>query len=323
MKAVIVEGLAEDFSRIALREIPTPEPGPGDVRVRVRAASLNFPDLLMLRGAYQHKPDLPFIPGMDFAGEIDAVGEGVSGLQPGDRVAGGGKSGGFAEYRIAHASELQPIPAAFSFAAAAAYPATHGTAHVSLVHCARIEPGEWLLVHGASGGVGLAALDAGRILGARLIAATGSAEKAERLAPFADHVLVSRPGFRDAVKAITGGEGADVILDPVGGEVFDESTRCIAFGGRLLVVGFAGGRAADLRTNIALIKGFSVLGVRAGEYQRRRPAARAVTQRTIWDWAERGLVNPLIYAELPLERYAEAYALMRDRKLVGKVVLTP
>jgi NADPH2:quinone reductase len=323
MKALVVEALADDFSRVALKDIPAPEPGPGEARVRVEAASLNFPDLLMLKGQYQFKPEPPFVSGMDFAGVVDAVGAGATHLKPGLRVAGGAKTGAFAEFTVARADALEVIPDGFAMPMAAAYPAAYTTAYVSLVERAQIKPGETLLVHGASGGVGMAALDVGRILGARMIAATSAPEKAAALKAYGADEVLPAAGFRERVKELTGGRGADVIFDPVGGDVFDESTRSIAFNGRLLVIGFAGGRIADLKTNIALIKGFSVVGVRAGEYGRQFPEKGRAVRETIWRWAAEGKTRPAVFAELPLDQWREAFALMRDRRLVGKVVLRP
>ncbi len=325
MKALVVEALASDFSRVVLKDVAMPEPGPGEARVRVEAASLNFPDLLMLKGEYQFKPDTPFSSGMDFAGVVDAVGEGVTALAPGARVAGGAKTGAFAEFTLAQAGALQLVPERFAMPMAAAYPAAYTTAYVSLVERADLKAGETLLVHGASGGVGMATIDVGRVIGARVIATTGSAEKVAALKAYgADEVIVlGRGGFREPVKSLTGGRGADVIFDPVGGDVFDESTRCIAFNGRLLVIGFAGGRIADLKTNIALIKGFSVVGVRAGEYGRQFPEKGRAIRETIWRWAAEGKTHPAVFAELPLEDWRQAFELMRDRRLVGKVVLRP
>jgi NADPH2:quinone reductase len=322
MKALVVEALAADFSRLNLQDLPLPAPGPGQVRVKVEAASLNFPDLLMLKGEYQFKPEPPFVSGMDFAGAVDAVGEGV-GLEIGERVAGGAKTGAFAQFTLAEASALSRIPTGMPTSQAAAYPAAYTTAHVSLLERGMLRPGEWLLVHGASGGVGMAAMDVGRLLGARVIATTGSAQKAAALKAGGAEEVIVLPGFRERVKELTGGRGADVIFDPVGGDVFDESTRCIAFAGRLLVVGFAGGRIADVPTNIPLIKGFSVVGVRAGEYGRQFPAEGRRVRDEIWRWAAEGATRPAVFAEFSLARWREAFELMRDRALVGKVVLKP
>jgi NADPH:quinone reductase len=323
VKALVVEGLAQDFSRVSLTDVAAPEPGAGEVRVKIEAAGLNFPDLLMLKGEYQFKPEPPFVSGMDFAGTVEALGRGVSRLAVGDRVAGGAKTGAFAEFTVAKADALERVPAGFGLAQAASFPAAYTTAYVSLVERARLQFGETLLVHGASGGVGMATVDVGRILGVRVIGTTGSVEKVTALKAYgADEVLLA-PGFRERVKELTGGRGADVIFDPVGGDVFDESARCIAFDGRLLVVGFAGGRIASIPTNIPLIKGFSVMGVRAGEYARQFPERGRVVRDTIWRWAAEGKTRPAVFAELPLEQWQEAFGLMRDRGLVGKIVLRP
>jgi len=327
MQAVVCEELAQDFSRVRLRERPIPAPGPGDVRVKVEAASLNFPDLLMLKGDYQFKPEPPFTIGMDLAGVVDSVGAGVK-LNPGARVAGGAKTGAFATYAICPEANLQIVPDGLPAPLAAAYPAAYTTAHVSLIARGRLQRGETLLVHGASGGVGMAAMDVGRLLGARVIATTASPDKRDALSRAgADDVIVLGPtpgdSFREKVKALTDGRGADVIFDPVGGDVFDESTRCIAFDGRLLVIGFAGGRIASVNTNMPLIKGFSVVGVRAGEYGRQFPERGRAIRDEIWRWVAEARTHPTVFAELPLDRWREAFELMRDRRLVGKVVLRP
>lgn len=324
MKALVCSRLGEGFDHAALVPWPVPEPGPGEVRVRVRAASLNFPDLLMLRGEYQFRPEPPFVSGMDLAGVIDAVGDGVTRWRPGDRVAGGAKTGAFAEYAVVPADRLSEIPATMGFVEAAAYPAAYSTACVALVERARLQAGETLLVLGASGGVGAAAMDVGRILGARVIAGTGSPEKASALKAYgAEAVIDTSRSFRDEVKALTGGAGADVIFDPVGGQAFEEATRCIAFNGRLLVVGFASGdNTRSVRANLALIKAFSVMGVRAGEYGRRLPERGRAVSEMIWSWAADGRARPLVHGAWPLESWREAFEAMRDRTLVGKVVLT-
>jgi NADPH2:quinone reductase len=321
MRALVCEGLAEDFSRVVLKDVARPQPARGEVCVKVEAASLNFPDLLMLKGLYQFKPEIPFVIGTDFAGVVDSVGEGVTAWKPGDRVAGGTKGGAFAEFVTVSAAGLSAVPTGVPMPQAAAYPAAYVTAYVGLVERGQVQRGETLLVHGASGGVGLAAADVGKLLGARVIATTSDLGKARALKAYgADEVLLA-PGFRERVKELTGGKGADVIYDPVGGDVFDESTRCIAFNGRLLVVGFAGGRIAEVATNIPLIKGFSVVGVRAGEYGRQLPERGKVVRETIWKWLAEGKTRPSVFAELPLDKWEEAFSLMRDKRLVGKVVL--
>ena len=325
MRALVVDRLAANYAGAGVVEMPTPEPRPGEVRVRVRAAAVNFPDLLMTRGEYQHKPPLPFIPGMEMAGEIDALGEGVTQWALGDAVVGGAKTGGFSQYALAAASALRPKPARLSFAEASAYNAAYLTAYVALVRRAQVQAGEWVLVHGAAGGVGLACVDLAKRLGCRVIAASASDAKlkviAEDYAP--DACVNVTGGFRDQVKAITGGDGADVIYDPVGGDVFDESVRCIAFDGRLLVVGFTSGRIPSVSVNMPLIKGFSVVGVRAGEYGRRFPEKGAENTAAVWTLADEGLIKPRVHAELPLDHWREAFDLLADRQVIGKAVIRP
>jgi NADPH2:quinone reductase len=325
MRALIVEHLAPDFAGCVVKDVPTPTPGCGEVLVRVRAASVNFPDLLMTKGEYQFKPPTPFTPGLDLAGEVAALGDGVTSFQIGDAVVGGARLGAFAEYAVLSADALKPKPERLSFAQAAAYGAAYLTAYVALVRRARLEPGEWVLVHGAAGGVGLAAVDLAKALGARVIAASASDDKLAAIqALYAPDATVNvTGGFREAVKAITGGEGADVIYDPVGGDVFDESTRCIAFDGRLLVIGFTSGRIPTVSVNMPLIKGFSVMGVRAGEYGRRFPEKGRENGEAVWKMADEGVIKPHVHAQLPLERWREAFELLSERKVIGKAVIIP
>jgi NADPH2:quinone reductase len=325
MRALVVDRLAPDYEGCAVREIDTPAAGPGEVRVRVRAAAVNFPDLLMTRGEYQHKPPLPFIPGLEMAGEIDALGEGVKGWRLGDAVVGGARIGGFSTFAVASAAALRPKPAGLSFAQASAYGVAYLTAYVALVRRAQVEPGEWVLVHGAAGGVGLACVDLARALGCRVIAASASDEKLAIIsAEYAPDATVNvTGGFREAVKTITGGGGADVIYDPVGGDVFNESVRCIAFNGRLLIIGFTSGRIPSIGVNIPLIKGFSILGVRAGEYGRRFPARGAENTAAVWALANDGAIRPRVHAEFPLASWRAAFDLLSGRAVVGKAVIRP
>lgn len=324
MRALVVERLAPDYAGCVVKEIPTPEPGPGEVRIKVRAAAVNFPDLMQTRGEHQHKPPVPFVPGMELAGEVDALGEGVTAFQVGDAVAGGGR-GGFAEYVVLPAAGLRRKPDTLSFAQAAGYPVAYLTAYVGLVRCGRTEPGEWVLVHGAAGGVGLAAVDLAKVLGAKVIAASASDAKLAVIEKeYAPDALVNvSGGFRERVKEITGGRGADVIYDPVGGDIFDESIRCIAFGGRILSIGFTSGRLPVLPVNIALIKGFSVIGVRAGEYGRQFPEKGRENQDAIWKLAEAGKVRPRVDAEYALSDWRAAFDTLADRKVVGKTIIRP
>ncbi len=324
MQALRVTSLSDDLSGVALAELPAPVRAQGEVLVQVRAASLNFPDLLMTRGEYQFKPELPFTSGLEFAGEVLEA-DPESGFAPGDRVIGGNKTGAFAELASVPAGKLSPMPRGMDFPAAAAMGAAYSTAFTGLVELGGLQEGDWVLVHGASGGVGLAACDLARALGARVIATTGSPDKQERIAALArpDAVILAEGRFRDAVASLTGGALADIVFDPVGGDVFDESTRCVAFGGKLMVVGFTSGRIAEVSTNIPLIKGFSIVGLRAGEYARRFPERGRVIQGAITKLAEEGRITPAIDRILPLARWREGFEAMARRELVGKVVFQP
>ena len=324
MRALVVEELLPDYAGCVVKDIPTPEPGPGQVRIRVRAAAVNFPDLMQTRGEHQHKPDVPFVGGLELAGEVDKLGEGVTGFAVGDAVVSGGR-GGFAEYAILPAATLRRKPERLSFGEAAGYPVAYLTAYVALKRCADAQPGEWVLVHGAAGGVGLAAVDYAKVMGCKVIAASASDEKLAVIEKEYDvdaTVNVTR-GFRERVKELTGGKGADVIYDPVGGDVFDESVRCIAFGGRILSIGFTSGRLPTLPVNIALIKGFSVMGVRAGEYGRQFPEKGRENHAAIWQLAEEGLVKPRVDREYALADWREAYETLAQRKVVGKTIIRP
>jgi NADPH2:quinone reductase len=328
MQVLRVERLSPDLSGVALADIPTPARKPGEVLVAVRAASLNFPDLLMTRGEYQFKPAPPFISGLEFAGEVLEA-DADSGFAPGDLVMGGNKTGAFAEFACVPAGKLSPIPAGMDFPAAAAMGAAYSTAYTGLVELGGLREGQCVLVHGASGGVGLAACDLALALGAKVIASTGSGAKMAEIVMKAgssaslDGVLIAEGRFRDEVAALTSGRLADIVFDPVGGDVFDESTRCVAFGGKLIVVGFTSGRIADISTNIPLIKGFSVVGLRAGEYARRFPERGRAIGTAIRGLVEAGRITPAIDRTLPLSRWREGFAAMAQRELVGKVVFVP
>jgi NADPH2:quinone reductase len=324
MRALVVERLAPDYAGCVVKDIPTPQPGPGEVRIRVRAAAVNFPDLMQTRGEHQHKPQVPFVPGMELAGEIDALGENVTAFKVGDPVCGGGR-GGMAQFAVLPAVGLRRKPDTLSFSQAAGYAVAYLTAYVAFERAARLQPGEWVLVHGAAGGVGLAAVDLARIMGAKVIAASASDHKlAVIAAEYAPEATVNvTQGFRERVKELTGGKGADVIYDPVGGDVFDESLRCIAFGGRILSIGFTSGRLPVLPVNIALIKGFSVMGVRAGEYGRQNPEKGRENHEAIWRLAEEGSVKPRVDAEYPLADWRAAFDSLADRKVIGKTIVRP
>ena len=307
---------------LQLESFPSAPLARGEVRVAVQAAGINFPDVLMAAGEYQLKPPLPFTPGMEAAGDVVEV-NGADGVAVGDRVIVKMRHGGYADEAVVTTSQLTPLPSTFDYAEGATFLAGHGTAYHALIDRGQVQPGEVLLVHGAGGGVGLAAVEMGKMLGATVIAAASSEEKlAVAQARGADHlVLYDREPFRDAVKRITDGRGADVVFDPVGGEVFENSVRCIAWGARLLVIGFTGGIGLA-RTNLLLIKGASVLGVRAGEAVRRNPALGEVRLKALLAWAEAGKIRPNVSHRLPLEKYAEAMRLLVDRKAIGRVALT-
>src|SRR5882672_7948885 len=294
---------------------------PGQVRVAIKAAGINFPDILMVAGEYQLKPPLPFTPGVEAAGDVVEV-NAATGVAIGDRVIVKMRHGAYCDEAVAAPSQLVPLPSTFDYAEGATFLAGHGTAYHALIDRGQLQPGEVLLVHGAGGGVGLAAVEIGKMLGATVIAAASSEAKlAVAQARGADHlVLYGREPFRDAVKRITDGRGADVVFDPVGGEVFENSVRCIAWGARLLVIGFTGGIGLA-RTNLLLIKGASVLGVRAGEAVRKNPALGEVRIKTLLEWAEQGKIRPNVSHRMRLEDYAAAMQLLVDRKAIGRVAL--
>lgn len=322
--ALVCSRLSDDLSGVALQRLALRAPGPGEVRVRIRAAALNFPDLLMTQGKYQFEPPLPFVLGLEAAGEVVETGPGVTTTSVGERVYLQGKTGGFAEMAVLEETRVRRIPDGLDFAKAAALRAGSVTAYVSLVRRARLQRGETLLVHGASGGVGMAAVALGRHLGAHVIATGTSAEKLAIVkAQGAHEVIDLRGGFRERVKALTGGRGADVIFDPVGGDVFDESLRCIAWDGRLLVIGFASGRIPVISANIPLIKGFSILGVRAGEWGRRFPDKGEENLREVDRLASEGVFDPYIGARFPLSQAMDALRFLGERRVIGKVLIEP
>jgi NADPH2:quinone reductase len=318
---------------VVCRELGPPErlrletfsPAPlaqGQVRVAIHAAGINFPDILMAAGQYQLKPELPFTPGVEAAGEVIEVDGSAKGVRVGDRVIVKMRYGAYADEAVVTPSQLTPLPPIFDYAEGATFLAAHGTAYHGLIDRGQVKPGEVLLVHGAGGGVGLAAVEIGKVLGATVIAAASSEDKLSvAQAKGADHlVLYGREPFRDVVKRLTDGRGADVVFDPVGGEVFENSVRCIAWGARILVIGFTGGIGLA-RTNLLLIKGACVLGVRAGEAARRNPALGEERMRALNGWAEAGKIRPNISHRMPLEDYAKAMRLLVDRKAIGRVAL--
>ncbi|WP_375775451.1 NADPH:quinone oxidoreductase family protein [Bradyrhizobium sp. ma5] len=319
-KAVVCRELGPP-ERLHLENFASVPLQPGQVRVAIRAAGINFPDILMAAGEYQLKPPPPFTPGSEAAGDVVEVNE-AAGVAVGDKVIVKMRFGAYCDETVATPSQLVPVPSTFDYAEGATFLAAHGTAYHALIDRGQIKPGEVLLVHGAGGGVGLAAVEIGKLLDATVIAAASSEEKlAIAKERGADHlVLYAREPFRDAVKRLTDGRGADVVFDPVGGEVFESSMRCINWGARILVVGFTGGIGLA-RTNLLMIKGASVLGVRAGEAVRKDPALGEVRFKALSEWAETGKVRPNISHRLPLEDYGKAMRLLIERKAIGRVAL--
>ena len=305
------------------KEWPTPEPKPGEVRIAIRAASLNFPDLLIVRGQYQAKPPLPFVPGAEFAGVVEAVGEGVTHLKPGDAAAGLAGTGGFATHACVDASRVLPLPPGFALEDGAAFAFTYGTSHHALIDRGQLKAGETVLVLGAAGGVGTAALQIAKAAGARVIAAASSDEKCAlcRLLGADETLNYTTGDVRAALKAMTGGKGPDVVYDPVGGDLAEPVFRSLAWRGRYLVIGFAQGTIPALPWNLALLKGTSVVGVFWGEFVRREPAAFAAAMRQLMQWYAQGLVKPVIDQRLPMAELQAAYARMGSRQVMGKLLL--
>jgi NADPH2:quinone reductase len=319
-KAVVCRELGPP-ERLRLESFTSVPLKPGEVRVAIHAAGINFPDILMAAGQYQLKPELPFTPGVEAAGEVIEI-SAADGVAVGDRVIVKMRHGAYADEAVVTPSQLVPLPSTFDHAEGATFLAAHGTAYHALIDRGRLQPGETLLVHGAGGGVGLAAVEMGKMLGATVIAAASSEEKlAVAQSRGADHlVLYQREPFREVIKRVTDGRGVDVVFDPVGGEIFENSLRCIAWGARVLVIGFTGGIGLA-RTNLLLIKGASVLGVRAGEAARRNPALGEARIKALVEWAEAGKIRPNISHRLPLEDFAKAMRLLTDRKAIGRVAL--
>jgi NADPH2:quinone reductase len=305
------------------KEIPTPEPKAGEVRIAIEAASLNFPDLLIVQGKYQFKPPLPFVPGAEFAGRVDAVGEGITHLKEGDAVAAIAGTGGFGTHAIVDATRVLPLPPGFAISDGAAFAFTYGTSHHALMDRAALKAGETVLVLGAAGGVGSAAVQIAKAAGARVIAAASTDEKCALCQTMgADATLnYSTQDIRATLKAMTGGKGPDVVYDPVGGDLAEPVFRSIAWRGRYLVVGFAGGGIPALPWNLALLKGASVVGVFWGDFVKREPRASAAGMQQLAQWYAQGLIKPVIDREMPMSELKPAYARMGSRQVMGKLLL--
>lgn len=302
---------------------PSPEPGPGEVRVAIKAASLNFPDLLIVQGKYQMKPALPFVPGAEFAGVVEAVGEGVKHLAVGTHVAGFGGLGGFATHVLSKAEVLMPLPKAFSFEDGAAFLCTYGTTYHGLMDRAALKAGETVLVLGAAGGVGTAAIQIAKAAGAKVIAAASTDEKCALCRELGADATINytTQNLRDELKTLTAGKGPDVIYDPVGGDLTEAAFRSIGWRGRLLVVGFANGAIPSIPLNLTLLKGASIMGVFWGEFARREPQNNAASLMQLAAWYAEGKIKPVIEHTLPMSQLKEAFALMGSRQVRGKVVL--
>ena len=309
---------------LSWKEMPTAEPAAGQIRVAIKAASLNFPDLLIVQGKYQMKPPLPFVPGTEFAGVVDAVGEGVKGFKPGDAVAAFAGTGGFASHTCIPAALAMPLPPGFAFEDAAAFICTYATSHHALLDRAALQPGETVLILGAAGGVGTAAIQIAKAVGARVIAAASSDEKCARCLEIGADATInySRGTLREDIKTLTDGKGPDVVYDPVGGDLAEPVFRSIAWRGRYLVVGFAQGQIPALPLNLALLKGASIVGVFWGEFAKREPQRNAAMLAQLADWYAQGKIKPVLDCVLPMDKLPEAFARMSSRQVVGKVVLS-
>jgi NADPH2:quinone reductase len=324
MRAVVVDRWMEP-RELAVREVPEPAPRPGALSVEVRAAGCNFFDILMVQGRYQVKPAFPFVPGAEIAGVVRAVGEGVRGFAPGDRVFGTAGLGGFAEVALLPAASAFALPGGMSFEEGASLPIVYPTSYAGLVFRAALQPGEDLLVHAAAGGVGLAAVQIGKALGARVIATAGGAEKLEiaRREGADEAIDYHAEDFVARVLELTGGKGADVIYDSVGGDVFEKSLKCIAWNGRLLVIGFASGKIPSVQANRILLKNIAVTGLHWGAHAAKDPAKIAQTFDALLELHRKGAIRPVIFGSYPLERVADALEALGGRRTHGKVILAP
>jgi NADPH2:quinone reductase len=312
-----------DPSTLVFEDVESPSPAAGEVRVAVRASGVNFADVLMIGGRYQFKPPFPFSPGFEVSGVVTEVGEGVDGLESGERIMAALPHGGYAEEIVVPAVNVLPIPDAMDFKTAAAFPVAYSTVHLALTRRASLKPDEVLLVHGAAGNVGRAAIEIGKRLGATVIATTGGPEHSEIAAEHgADHTIdYEREDIRDRVEEITGGEGANVIFDPVGGDAFDASLRCVAWEGTILVIGFASGRIPEAPAWRVLLRNCAVMGTDWGGYLRRDPETVRASIAEALEWYEEGALDPRPSHTFSLEQAPEALEAQTARRITGKVVL--
>lgn len=325
MKAVRCHEFDDDITKLTLDTVDLEPPAADEAQVSVKACGVNFIDVLMVQGKHQHQPPLPFAPGNEAAGDVIAIGSEVTNVAVGDKVILECESGGFAEAINVSASAVKPMPSAMDYATAAAFQTTYLSAWVGIACRGRLQPGETLLVHGATGGCGLAAVDLGKYLGANVIATGGRDDKLEVVkSRGADHVInYTLPdgeigGFRDEVKALTGGRGADVVFDPVGGGAFDESMRCVNFDGRVITLGFTSGRWPRAAVNLILIKQLAILGVRARLYAEKHPEQT----RAVYELADTGKIKPYVCQAFPLEDAVAALQVLESRNVIGKCVVT-
>ncbi len=324
MRAIVVDRFMEP-SELKVSEAPEPETGPGTLKIEVEAAGCNFFDILMCQGKYQVKPPFPFIPGAEVGGTVLEVGEGVEGFAPGDRVLSSAGLGAFAERVVAPAKASYVLPEGMSAAEGAAFPIVYPTSYAGLVFRADLQPGEDLLVHAAAGGVGIAAVQIGKALGARVIATAGGADKLEVARQAGADVLIDyrEEDFVARVKEETGGKGADVIYDSVGGDVFDQSLKCIAWNGRLLVIGFASGRIPEVKANRILLKNIAITGLHWGAHVTSDPEKIPQTFDALFDLYRQGKIKPVIYRTYTLDEVPQALEALASRKTHGKVIVAP
>jgi NADPH:quinone reductase len=324
MKAVRCHAFGP-VGHLALEDVPSPAPGPRQVVVVIKAAAVNFPDTLIVQGKYQIKPELPFTPGAEFAGIVKAVGEGVANVKPGDAVLGVGVTGGFAEEALIDAASVVPLPPGADFAVAAALTMAYGTALHALKDRARLAPGESLLVLGAGGGVGLAAVEIGKLLGATVIAAASTDAKLDICRSRGADATINydREDLRERVRTLTDDRGADVVYDPVGGSYTGPASRSVGWNGRYLVIGFAAGEIPHVPLNLPLLKGYSIVGVYWGGFVQREPTANAANMKQLMDWVATRKLAPLISARYPLSQAVDALFAMMRREVAGKLVIVP
>ncbi|MFZ5608312.1 MAG: NADPH:quinone oxidoreductase family protein [Pseudomonadota bacterium] len=322
MKAVVCKELGPP-EKLAVMEVPTPQPAKGQVRIKVAACGVNYPDALIIEGKYQFRPDPPFTPGGEVAGTIDALGEGVGDWRIGQRVLALCGHGGFAEAVCVPAAQVAAIPKAMPFDEAAGFIMTYGTSHHALKQRAALQPGETLVVLGAAGGVGLTAVEIGRLMGARVIAAASSEDKLALAKAYGAEAGINytSASLKQAIRQATGGRGADVIYDPVGGDLCEDAFRAIAWKGRYLVIGFTAG-IPQLPTNLALLKGASLIGVFWGAFALREPDVHRANVAELLRWYEEGKLKPHISQAFPLDETGRAIRLLADRKAKGKVIVT-